>query len=117
MKFTKESEFQKYICKLLDEYINTKLISYYFSVPNGSYFGGGYGYINMMKSTGLKSGVADLVVILTDSILFLELKLEKGVVSDSQKQFKQIIETTNHHYLLLKPSNLQDLQTIITKLQ
>jgi hypothetical protein len=117
MKFTKESEFQKYICKMLDDHIKAGAISYYFSVPNGSYFSGGYGYINMMKSTGLKSGVADLVVILTDSILFLELKLDKGVVSDSQKQFKQIIEATNHHYLLLKPSNLQDLQTIITKLQ
>ena len=116
MNFAKESEFQKYICKLLDTYINTRLISYYFSVPNGSYFGGGYGYINMMKSTGLKSGVADLVIILTDSILFLELKLDKGVISDSQKQFKQIIEATNHHYLLLKPSNLQDLETIINNI-
>lgn len=116
MKFAKESEFQKYICKILDGYIKTGLIVDFFSVPNGSYFGGGFGYINMMKSTGLKSGVADLVVITVDSILFLELKLEKGVVSDSQKNFKRIIESTNHHYLLLKPSNLQDLYTIINKI-
>ena len=65
IKFAKESEFQKYICKILDGYINARMITYYFSVPNGSYFGGGFGYINMMKATGLKSGVSDLVVIIS----------------------------------------------------
>jgi len=111
--FNKEAEFQKYICKILDGYMKQGIIIYYFSVPNGSYFGGSYGYINMMKATGLKNGVSDLVIITKQSILFLELKLEKGIISDSQKSFKNMIEKTEHHYLLLKPSNLHDLESKI----
>lgn len=63
-----------------------------FSVPNG----GTRNKLEAMKlkSTGMMAGVSDLVVIYSGRILFLELKAEKGRLSDVQAEFLHQISVT-----------------------
>lgn len=72
-----------------------------FSVPNG-------GFRNVieakkMKLTGTLSGVSDLILILPNGkLLFLELKIEKGVQSASQKEFEQRVNLLGFEYHIIR---------------
>jgi hypothetical protein len=76
-----------------------------FAVPNG-------GSRNLLeakklKATGVLAGVSDLICIAPDKkIYFLELKTEKGVQSDSQKDFEKRVTDLGYCYVLIK--NWQD---------
>lgn len=64
-----------------------------FAVPNG-------GHRNritaaIMKSEGVRAGVPDLCVIGQNKILFVEMKSEKGRLSDSQKEVAEIMMTNS----------------------
>jgi hypothetical protein len=73
-----------------------------FSVPNG-------GTRNKreamkLKSTGLKSGVSDLIVVM-DQIIFVEVKTDVGVQSEKQKDFEKIVTSLGYKYLLVRSLN------------
>ena len=75
-----------------------------FSCPNG-------GTRNIveakkLKETGLMAGVSDLIVLLETKILFVELKIEKGIQSDAQKLFETRILNLGYEYHLIR-----DLET------
>ena len=80
-----------------------------FSVPNG-------GTRNMLeakklKQTGAMAGVSDLIVLLPSKCLFVELKIEKGIQSDKQKEFQEIVTNLGFEYKLIR--SLQEFQTWI----
>jgi hypothetical protein len=80
-----------------------------FSVPNG----GSRNIIEAkkLKNTGLMAGVADLIVLLPNKTLFIEVKIEKGVQSDLQKQFEQKVKVLGFDYFIVRC--LVDFQNII----
>ena len=70
-----------------------------FSVPNG----GTRNKIEAikLKSTGLLSGVSDLIVIM-DRIIFIEVKTETGRQSPKQKDFEKIVKDLGYEYYLVR---------------
>lgn len=71
-----------------------------FSVPNG-------GSRNLLeakrlKATGLKAGVSDLIVLMPDRCIFIELKTEKGIQSDKQKEFENDVKALGFEYYLIR---------------
>lgn len=80
-----------------------------FSVPNG----GSRNLIEAkkMKATGLLPGVSDLIIIRPDKVLFIELKIEKGIQSESQKEFESRVKLLGYEYHIIK--SLEQFKTII----
>lgn len=81
-----------------------------FSVPNG-------GTRNIveakkLKETGTMAGVSDLIVVIPDQVLFIELKIEKGIQSKNQELFETKIKNLNHKYLICR--SLEEFQKNIT---
>jgi hypothetical protein len=79
-----------------------------FSVPNDS--------INAIETkrkinTGLLKGASDLIVVLPNKILFIEIKTEKGVQSENQKDFQNRIEILGFQYYLVR--SLEQFQNLI----
>ena len=71
-----------------------------FSVPNG----GTRNKLEAMtlKSTGLRSGVSDLIALFPNGrCVFFELKVNKGVQSDSQKEFEEVVKKLGFEYHLI----------------
>lgn len=71
-----------------------------FSVPNG----GTRNKLEAMtlKATGLRSGVSDLIALYPNGrCVFFELKVNKGVQSDSQKDFEQLVKNLGFEYYLI----------------
>ena len=72
-----------------------------FSIPNG-------GTRNIreamtFKATGLLKGASDLVVIFPNGKLcFVELKIEKGIQSNEQKDFEERITKAGYEYHLIR---------------
>jgi hypothetical protein len=71
-----------------------------FSIPNGGLRDKRTAML--MKSTGLLSGAADLVVIYFGTLVFVELKTETGIQSDEQKVFAQRVRDCGYSYYLLR---------------
>lgn len=72
-----------------------------FSIPNG-------GTRNKleaitMKATGLLAGASDLIVILPNGkLFFIELKIEKGIQSDKQKDFENRVSDLGFEYKIIR---------------
>lgn len=82
-----------------------------FSVPNG-------GTRNKMeaiklKSTGMKAGVSDLIVILPNKVLFVEVKTETGRQSDKQIEFEKTITDLGYSYILVR--SLEEFKTVVSE--
>lgn len=81
-----------------------------FAIPNG-----GSRHIleaKTLKLTGVLSGVSDLIVIMPNSkILFIELKTEKGIQSESQKDFEARITNLHHEYHVIR--SLEEFKKLI----
>ena len=80
-----------------------------FAIPNG-------GSRHMLeakklKATGLMAGASDLVVVLPNKVLFIELKIEKGIQSEPQKIFETKIKNLNHSYIICR--NEEEFKTHI----
>jgi hypothetical protein len=80
-----------------------------FSVPNG-------GSRNILeakklKQTGATAGVSDLIVLLNKKCLFIELKIEKGVQSEVQKEFQKRVEALGFEYHLVR--SLEQFKTTL----
>lgn len=70
-----------------------------FSVPNDSKDA----KEQMRKiATGLFSGVSDLIVIHFGVVFFIEVKTEKGIQSEKQKEFQNIVENQGFNYYLIR---------------
>lgn len=82
-----------------------------FSVPNG----GSRNPIEAkkLKATGATAGVSDLIVMLPGKILFIELKTEKGIQSDAQKEFEQRITALGYEYKIIR--TIEEFKKIIEK--
>lgn len=81
-----------------------------FSVPNG----GSRNVIEAkrLKATGMKAGVSDLIVLMPPrTIIFIELKTEKGSQSDAQKEFEQTVTDLGFEYHLIR--SLDQFQSLI----
>jgi len=82
-----------------------------FSVPNGG--SRDVREAMTMKLTGLLKGASDLILILPNKkLIFVELKLEKGVQSPEQKDFQERVENLGYEYILCR--NLEDFKKCCT---
>ena len=62
---------------------------YFFAVPNSAAGKVSMARANRLRATGLRAGVADLVVMRKDGIAcFLEIKTKKGKLSPAQDNFR-----------------------------
>ena len=57
------------------------------------------------KATGLKSGVSDLIVLLPNRALFIEVKNEKGIQGEKQKDFEKQVQNLGFSYFLVRSLN------------
>jgi len=91
---------------------NLKNYNLIFSVPNG----GSRNPIEAMKlkKTGTLAGVSDLIIMITNRIIFLELKTEKGIQSEVQKNFQNKVEALGFEYLLIR--NLKQYEDFVQTL-
>lgn len=71
-----------------------------FSVPNG----GTRNKIEALtlKSTGMKAGVSDIILLLPNVCLFVEFKTELGVQSDKQREFEDTVTALGFHYTIIR---------------
>lgn len=95
-----EDQLQQKCVLLFKREIQIKEKGLIFSIPNG-------GSRNILeakklKETGLLRGVSDLIVILPNKILFIELKIEKGIQSDVQKEFERRVTVLGFKYYLIR---------------
>lgn len=66
-----------------------------------------------LKALGLKSGVADLGLIVPKKIIFVELKTIKGVQGPDQKEFERQLLELEGEYVLLR--SLEEFQLLCKK--
>lgn len=71
-----------------------------FSVPNG---GSRHNILEAkkLKKTGVWAGVADIIVLLQNRIIFLELKAGKNKQAPKQKEFQIIANSLGHEYYII----------------
>lgn len=67
----------------------------------------------IMKGEGVLAGFSDLIVVAFNSILFVEVKTEKGKQSASQKKFQSDVERLGFQYSVCR--SLQDFQLTIER--
>ena len=70
-----------------------------FSVPNDGY---NVKEQQVKKATGLLSGVSDLIVLLPTLTLFIEVKVDSGIQSDSQIEFEEIVNNLGYKYKIVR---------------
>lgn len=82
-----------------------------FSIPNG----GSRNILEAkkMKLTGTLAGVSDLIIIQQNKTIFVEVKTEKGIQSDVQKDFQTRVSNLGFEYLIVR--SLEDFKNKITK--
>lgn len=81
-----------------------------FAIPNG----GTRNIIEAkkLKATGVMAGVSDLIVLLENNkILFIELKIEKGIQSQAQKDFEIKVSLLGYEYHIIR--SLEQFKTIL----
>lgn len=60
------------------------------------------------KSTGLLSGVSDLIVVRPEGVYFVEVKDEKGKQKPNQEAFERTVNEMGYVYLLVR--SLEDFK-------
>lgn len=97
-----EHEIQVELVKYLSKY---KIK--HFAVPNGFVRGGSdkvenARYVNYMKAEGLKNGAPDLVLLPgSGDVIFLELKTEKGKLSEYQLEWQEFFNRNQYVYKIV----------------
>lgn len=69
--------------------------------------------LDKMKSTGMRAGVSDTIVVLPNKILFIEFKTTEGRQSEKQKEFQQTVESLGHKYYIVR--SLEQFKQIINE--
>lgn len=77
--------------------------SFLFAVPNGG-FRNKYTAI-VLKMTGTVAGVADLIFLHNDKLIFVEVKTPKGVLSKTQKAFRLKITDMGYSYWIVRSAH------------
>lgn len=82
-----------------------------FAVPNG----GKRNRIEaaIMKAEGVRAGVADLVIVTTRKLFFIEMKAAKTVQTDNQIEFEKIVNGLGFDYYLCR--SFDDFKYVIEK--
>jgi hypothetical protein len=81
-----------------------------FSIPNGS--SRDIREAVKLKATGLTKGASDLIVIAPNGkLMFIELKTDKGVQSEYQKEFEKRVTALGYEYHLIR--SLEDFKMLI----
>ena len=80
-----------------------------FAVPNGAYVS--KREAAKLKSTGLKAGVSDLVVLMPNRCIFVEVKTETGKQSDKQKVFEATVKGLGFEYYVVR--SVDDMLKIV----
>lgn len=103
-----EDKIQSSICTFL----SIKKV-FYFSVPNSAAGKTSMARAMRLKATGLKAGVADLVVLDKDGrAIFLEVKTQKGRLSPKQLDFKNLCEFLGYPYYVVR--SVEDVKPILS---
>ena len=95
MRNKKEEQLQKVIFQYINLFKKSKGIYYPHSIPNGMYLGQGRNkgaYMNEMKKQGLLTGATDIELGYRFLIYHIELKVDKGKLSESQVAVQKEIE-------------------------
>jgi hypothetical protein len=102
---------------MTESQIQQQIIIYYknnhkgliFAVPNG----GSRNIVEAknLKLTGSLAGVSDLIVIQQNKILFVEVKIQKGIQSEAQIKFQNNVESLGFEYFVVR--NLQQFKLIL----
>lgn len=99
--------------KLSEHEIQVELVKYlsklkikFFAVPNGFIRGGdkleAAKYINYMKAEGFRNGAPDLVLLPGNGdVIFLELKTEKGKLSEYQLEWQEFFNLNQYTYKIV----------------
>lgn len=82
----KEDYIQMDICDHLDKFLTPNSI--YFHIPNGSLRPS---VIVNLKRMGLKNGIPDLCIINAGLAYFIEVKTDKGRLSENQKKVVDLL--------------------------
>ena len=91
-----EHDLQVWFCKLLEQYN-----IFFFAVPNGNLRK--KSVAKMLKAEGVRAGVADIVVLTKDAVIFVEMKAGKqGKQQPSQKEFEKKVKSLGHNYVILR---------------
>ena len=86
-------------------YLRQRGISF-FHVPNGGYRRPREAA--KLKTLGVRAGVADLVLLVKNGVtIFIELKVEKGRLSDSQKEFQRDVTQLGFNFYVIKADSIQ----------
>ena len=82
-----------------------------FAIPNG-------GTRNareaaQIKREGALAGVADLIIVADNAVLFIEMKTKKNKQQESQKRFQEAVERLGHRYVVCH--SLQEFQLAVER--
>lgn len=105
----------------IEDHLQQKIIIWYkneyqrhgkgliFAIPNG----GSRNVVEAkkLKATGLMPGASDLIVLHGNKCIFVELKTETGIQSESQKEFESKVKALGFDYHLIR--SLEQFQSII----
>lgn len=80
-----------------------------FAVPNGGHRS--LVEATLLKSTGVVSGVSDLIVIHKMVLLFIEVKTMNGEQSVTQREFEQRVKAHGFKYYLVR--SLEEFKQLI----
>lgn len=69
------------------------------------------------NSTHSESGFPDLVMVRGDSIIYAELKTQKGVVSVEQATWMERLSWAGAHVYLWRPSDWQEIESVLSSHQ
>lgn len=65
-----------------------------------------------LKATGLLAGASDLILITPQGkLMFIELKIEKGIQSETQKDFENRVSALGYEYYIIK--SLEQFKNIL----
>ena len=74
-----------------------------FAVPNGG--SRDVKEAKNMKREGILAGVADLIIVAKNRVLFVEMKTRKGRQQQSQKDFQEKVEKLGHKYVICRSTD------------
>ena len=66
---------------------------------------------NLFKSTGMMSGVSDLIVLLPGRVLFVEVKTSAGRQSEKQKKFESLVSRLGFDYHIVR--SLEEFKEVL----
>jgi hypothetical protein len=79
-----------------------------FSVPNER---SDFRELARLKSTGLTTGVSDMILVTPEKVFFIEVKNAKGKQSEDQEKFQNRVESMGYSYFLVR--SLQEFKQSI----